>query len=85
MNFIMSGPDWRRLWMHVPGGLLGACLLWLDGAMGITFNFAFLVYEVCQDWGTGGNCGFKDILGHVVGLGIGGGFFLILKLIEIFS
>jgi len=78
---IMSAPDWRRLWMHVPGGLFGALLLWLNGPMGITFNFAFLAYEVCQDWGTGGKSGFKDILGHVVGLGIGGGVWFILKVV----
>lgn len=79
---IMSGPDWKRLWLHVPGGLLGALLLWLNGPMGIVFNFAFLLYEVCQDWRTTDK-GFKDILGHVAGLGIGGGTWFVLKLIGV--
>lgn len=81
----MSGPDWRRLWLHVPGGVLGGIFLVIPVLMplGVLFNFSFLVYEVAQDWRIGDK-GFKDILGHVVGLGIVGGAVLIWKLIEMF-
>jgi len=83
--FTMSRTDWRRLWMHVPGGLFGGLLLVIPSLidLGILFNFGFFVYEVCQDWRIGDK-GFKDILGHVVGLGIIGGIFLILELIKMF-
>lgn len=81
MKSFLDDVDWHRLLLHVPGGLLGAALLWLNGPMGITFNLAFLTYEICQDWESGRRCGFRDILGHVVGLAIGGGAWLILTLL----
>jgi len=76
---LMSGPDWRRLWMHVPGGLLGAFIFYLGLGPGLIFNFAFLVYEVAQCWRIEDK-GFKDILGHVVGLGIGFSVWAILRI-----
>lgn len=79
---IMSGPDWKSLWIHVPGGLLGAALLWLNGPMGVTFNLGFLAYEFAQDWRIVDH-GFKDILGHVVGLGIGGVTWLVLQILGV--
>jgi len=77
---IMSGPDWRRLWMHVPGGLLGAFFMWWHWQSGIVFNSLFVIYEVAQDYGLGGKCGYKDILGHVVGFAIGIAVWAILSL-----
>jgi len=76
---IMSGPDWRRLWMHVPGGLFGAFLMWFHWQSGLVFNSMFIVYELAQCWRIGDK-GFKDILGHVVGFGIGIAVWAILSL-----
>ena len=77
---IMSGPDWKRLWVHFPGGLLGAYLTWFHWSAGLTFNGLFIVYEVVQDWKMG-DCGFKDILGHIAGFATGCAIWSILWLI----
>lgn len=79
---IMSGPDWKRLWMHFPGGLLGAYFTWFDWSAGLTFNLLFIVYEVVQDWRKG-DSGFKDILGHVAGYATGSAIRSILWLIGV--
>jgi len=73
------GPDWRRLWIHVPGGLLGAFFMWFHWQSGVVFNGMFIVYELAQCWRIE-NSGFKDILGHVVGFAIGIAVWAILSL-----
>lgn len=79
---IMSGPDWKRLWTHFPGGLLGAYLHWFHWSTGLIFNGLFIVYEIVQDWRTG-DSGFKDILGHVAGYATGCGIWSILSLLGV--
>lgn len=81
---IIFGPDWRRLWLHVPGGLLNGLLLIFTPWLGVGFLVGFLVYEVWQCVRIS-NEAHRDILGHIVGLGIIGGIWLILILIRMLT
>ena len=59
------------MWMHVPVGILNGVWLVFLPVLGIGLLCGFLVYEIeqCRYISDGA---FHDILGHVVGLVIGG-------------
>ena len=59
------------MWLHVPLGILNGMWLVFLPVLGIGLLHGFLVYEInqCHHLGDGA---FHDILGHVVGLVIGG-------------
>lgn len=73
--------DWLRLLWHIPVGMLGVAIMgWavlyktvfiVNIVVGVVFLASFLVYEIMQDWRKGDKS-FKDVIGAVVGIAIGG-------------
>jgi hypothetical protein len=61
--------DEKRYWMHVPLGLLNAAF-YLYPMVGFGFTIAFLGYEAMQEWRKE-DLSYKDIVGWLVGLGVG--------------
>ena len=76
----MSGKDWRRLLQHIPWGLLAVGLFLFHPLLGSTACLMELGYEFMNDWRKGDES-FKDVIGIVWGILIGGYALLILHLI----
>ena len=73
----MKKTDWLRLWLHVPWGLLAVGLFIFNPLLGATACLMELGYEVMNDLGKGDKS-YRDILGIVWGILIGGYILLIL-------
>ena len=82
MNIRKSFTDYRRLFMHIPCGIVGAFFIWINLTLGIVFNLTFLIYEVVQDWRTNDKS-FHDIKGYCWGLGIGAIIWFVLGILGV--
>ena len=68
----MSKEDWIRLWLHVPWGLLGAFLYFaVDKVFGVLAVTLMICYEAFNDWSKHDHS-YKDVVGIVWGVLIGG-------------
>jgi len=75
----MTQNDWFRLAIHLPWGLLAVGLFVFHPLLGMTACFSTFVYELANNWRKG-DSSYKDILGIVWGILIGGYVLLGLKL-----
>ena len=67
----MSKDDWVRLFLHLPWGLLGVWLIRVDTTIGIMATSSMFIYEAFNDWRKG-DASYKDVLGIVWGILLGG-------------
>ena len=77
----MTREDWRRLWMHVPWGLLAVGLFLYHPVLGATACFMELGYELMNDWRKG-DSSYKDVIGICWGVLIGGYALVIWRLVH---
>ena len=68
--------------MHIPWGVLAVGLFLFHPLLGVTACFMELGYEFANDWRKG-DSSYKDILGIVYGILIGGYTLLVLKMLGI--
>ena len=59
----------KRMWMHLPMGMVNGYVLVLYPTFGMGLLLCFLVYELAQDH-TIQDQAYQDILGHLVGLDV---------------
>jgi len=71
----------KRMWMHLPLGMVNGYVLVKHPALGIGLLLCFLVYELAQDH-SANDAGYQDILGHLVGLSVVCVALFILALLE---
>lgn len=64
-----SKSDWKRFWLHLPVGFVGAWFTWEMPVAGVMFTVYFLAYEVLNDWKKDDKS-YKDVIGAVAGYGI---------------
>jgi len=76
--------EWRRLFLHLPWGLLAVGLFLFHPLLGLTACFMELGYEAFNDWRKKDKS-YKDVIGIVWGILIGGYIMLILKLTGVFQ
>lgn len=74
--------DWIRLAMHLPWGLMAVGLFLVHPVLGATACFMELGYEFANDWRKRDNS-YRDILGIVDGILLGGYILLLLKFIGV--
>lgn len=77
----MTHKDWARLWQHVPWGVLAVGLFLYHPLLGVVACAGELAYEGFNDWRKQDNS-YKDVLGIVWGILIGGYSLLALKVIR---
>ena len=78
----MKAEDWKRLWMHLPWGLLAVGLFVFHPLLGATACFSTFVYEAFNDWRKM-DSSYKDVLGICWGILIGGYILLALKVLGV--
>lgn len=78
----MTKEDFLRCLIHIPWGMLGAGLCLFHPLLGFAACFAMLAYEAFNDWRKGDES-YKDVLGIVWGVLIGGYTLLILDLLGV--
>ena len=61
----------KRFLMHFPIGVLTGVVFNYDGYLALGLLFGFCFYEFIQDWRKRDNS-YKDVIGFVVGLFVGG-------------
>ena len=65
----MTRHDWARFWLHLPVGVVAAFLTIWKPAVGGSFTFIFVSYEILNDWRKHDNS-YKDVYGFAVGYGV---------------
>ena len=75
----MSKADWHRLFIHLPWGMLAVGLFLYHPLLGATACFMELGYEFINDWREHDKS-FKDVIGIVWGILIGGYTLFALKI-----
>ena len=78
----MTREDWRRLWMHVPWGMLAVGLFLYHPVLGATACFMEMGYEFINDMGKK-DSSYRDVIGIVWGILIGGYILLALKMLAL--
>ena len=76
----MTREDWKRLLMHIPWGLLAVILFLYHPLLGATACLSTFIYEAFNDWRKHDES-YKDVLGIVWGILIGGYAILIYRII----
>jgi hypothetical protein len=78
----MNREDWIRCLQHIPWGLLAVGLFLYHPLLGAAACFMELGYEAFNDWRKADNS-YKDVLGIVWGILLGGYILLALKLVNL--
>ena len=78
----MKAEEWKRLWMHLPWGMLAVGLFLYHPLLGVTACFMELGYEAMNDWRKKDES-YKDVIGIAWGILIGGYILLICRILGV--